>query len=77
MSVESSTEELLQRYNSLISKYVDLAKDLAPKLEKFGKYREELQFITAQFQERGFDPQVPDSLTKMIEEELKNRATDK
>jgi len=73
MSLESSTEELLQRYNSLISKYVELAKELAPKLEKFGKYREELQFITTQFQERGFDPQISDGLIKMVEDELKNR----
>jgi hypothetical protein len=70
---QTTIEELLHRYNSLIGKYVELAKELAPKLEQFGKYREELQYISIEFKKRGFDPQIPESLSIMLEEELKSR----
>jgi len=71
--IEDNIEDLINRYNSLIVTYVDLARELAPKLEKFGKYREELQYITMEFEKRGFDPKVPESLTALLEEELKSR----
>jgi hypothetical protein len=75
MSVFDSvdTADLLNRYNSLIEKYVKIAKEIAPQLEKFGKYRQELQEITVEFINRGVTPQDPDSLIKVMQEELEKR----
>jgi hypothetical protein len=75
MSVFDSvdTADLLNRYNSLIEKYVKIAKEIAPQLEKFGKYRQELQEITVELINRGVTPQDPDSLIKVMQEELEKR----
>jgi hypothetical protein len=62
--------ELLDRYNDLLVRYVSLAKDLSPQLEKFGKYRKELQLISVEFVRRGFKPDEPESLVKLVESEL-------
>ena len=62
--------ELLDRYNNLLHSYVNLAKDLAPQLEKFGKYRKELQIISVEFARRGYKPEESESLTKLVESEL-------
>ncbi len=67
------TVDLLDRYRDLIEKYVKIAQELAPKLEKFGKYRQELQLITTEFVSRGVATQDPESLVKIVEEELKKR----
>lgn len=67
------TVDLLDRYKDLIEKYVKIAQELAPKLEKFGKYRQELQQITVEFISRGITTQDPESLVKVVEEELKKR----
>lgn len=65
--------ELVERYNYLIQVYVPLAAEIAPKLEKFGKIRQELQIISAEFVKRGYKVDESESLKKMIEEELKKR----
>ncbi len=67
------TVDLLDRYTNLIEKYVIIAQELAPKLEKFGKYRQELQEITVEFLARGVTPEDPEKLVKMVEEDLKKR----
>lgn len=67
------TVDLLDRYRDLIEKYVKIAQELAPKLEKFGKYRQELQQITIEFVSRGISAQDPESLVKVVEEELRKR----
>lgn len=69
------TSDLLYRYNSLIVKYVELAKLLAPQLETFGKYRNELQQITVEFVNRGITPDQPDSLVQLINKEIESRNT--
>ena len=66
-------DNLVVRYNQLIDKYIPLTVELATKLEKFGKIKQELQIISAEFVRRGFDPKTPDSLLKIIEQELQNR----
>lgn len=67
------TIDLIDRYKDLIEKYVKIAQELAPKLEKFGKYRQELQSITVEFVNRGITAQDPESLIRVVEEELKKR----
>lgn len=65
--------ELTERYNFLIQKYVDLAVELAPKLEKFGKHKRELQLLSVEFVERGVDVKDPGSLTNLVADELRKR----
>ena len=69
----TDTLELLDRYNNLIKKYVELSIELAPKIEKFGKYRNELQILSTEFVRRGFKVDEPESLKKLLEEEIKKR----
>ena len=69
----SDNMELLQRYNYLISKYVELARDLAPKLDSFGKIRQELQAITIEFVSRDIVPENSETLVSVIEKELQER----
>jgi hypothetical protein len=69
----ADTQELLARYGDLMEKYVKLAKELAPKLEKFGKYRQELQGITVELLNRNITPQDSKELTETIQEELQQR----
>lgn len=71
--MDTPIEELLYRFNSIIPKYIELAKDLAEKLEQFGKYKNELQALVVEFDKRGFDPQVPESLLSLLEKEIKQR----
>jgi hypothetical protein len=66
--------ELKDRYNWLVQEYVKLATELAPKLEQFGRYRKELQFITAEFVRRGVNVDDPESLKKLIESEIEKRS---
>jgi len=70
---DTDTSELKDRYNYLIDKYVDLASDLAKKIDKFGKYRRELQLITSEFVERGVDVEGTDSLVEGIAKEIEER----
>jgi hypothetical protein len=69
----TDTLELVDRYNNLIKKYVELSVELAPKIEKFGKYRNELQILSAEFVRRGFKVDEPEGLKKLLEEEIKKR----
>ena len=69
----TDTLELVDRYNNLIKKYVELSIELAPKIEKFGKYRNELQILSMEFVRRGFKVDEPESLKKLLEEEIKKR----
>ena len=74
MSIESAdTFELVDRYNYLIQEYVKLAGELVPKMEKFGKYRQELQALTVEFVRRGVNVSDPEPLKKLVEEELQKR----
>lgn len=65
----ADTLELLDRVNYLLSRYVPLAADLAPKLEEFGRYRKELQAIVVELNERGVTPEEPDGLRELLEAE--------
>jgi hypothetical protein len=67
------TSEMIGRYTSLVEKYVALATELAPKLEKFGKFREELQHITMELVARGVELKDPESLVALISSELEKR----
>ena len=69
----TDTLELVDRYNNLIKKYVELSIELAPKIEKFGKYRNELQILSMEFVRRGFKVDEPESLKTLLEEEIKKR----
>jgi len=65
--------ELVDRYSFLIKEYGQLALQIAPQLDKFGKYKQELELITAEFVKRNFVPSEPTDLRKFIEEELQKR----
>lgn len=65
--------ELLERFNFLIQQYVPLAAELAPKFEKFGKYRKELQAICVELKNRGIVPEEPEHLKQTLEDLLKTR----
>ena len=67
--------ELKDRYDWLVQKYVALAVELAPKFEEFGRYRKELQLLTVEFVDRGYENKDPHSLTKLVEEEIQKRET--
>lgn len=69
--------ELVDRYNYLIQEYAKLSIELATKMEKFGKYKNELEIITAEFIKRGYNHKDPDHLVKMVEEEIKKREQNK
>jgi len=70
---DADISELECRYNYVVKEYVHLAVDLAPKLEKFGKYRKELQLLTAEFIDRGVRVDDSNSLTQLIEKEIQKR----
>ena len=74
MSIEDAdTLELVDRYNYLIKKYGELALELVPMLDKFGKYKKELQLLTVEFVNRGVNTKDPESLTKLVKDELEKR----
>lgn len=70
---EVDTLELVDRYNSLIKKYAELALEIAPKLEKFGKYKQELELLSVEFVQRGVQIQDPEGLKRLVEQELEKR----
>lgn len=65
--------ELEERYKFLLQKYAELATELASKMDKFGKYRQELLVLTNEFSRRGVKIDDPEGLKKFIEEELLKR----
>lgn len=65
--------ELNDRYTFLIKEYTKLAIEIAPLLDRFGKYKKELELITVEFVKRGFNPKNPEGLEKMIQDELDKR----
>lgn len=67
---DTDTLELLDRFDYLVRKYVPLAAELAPKIEKFGKYRRELQLIVVELQERGVQPKDHEDLKALIKNAL-------
>lgn len=67
------TSEMFARYATLVEKYVALATELAPKIERFGKFREELQQITMELVARGVEIKDPENLVKLINSELEKR----
>lgn len=69
--------DLVDRYTYLSKKYGDLALDLAPKLEQFGKYRKELQFILEQMKKKGLDPQDSEKIKELLEQELQKMSASK
>lgn len=71
------TSEILTRYANLIQKYTLLAQELAPKIEKFGKYRQELQQITIELVDRNIKIEDPQALHDMIESEMQKRDIEK
>ena len=80
MTLENSDIlELIDRYTYLVSKYSELALDLVPKLEKLGKYRQELQLLTVEFSRRNIPIQEyergTDALKGIMEKELSKRNT--
>lgn len=74
MSVKNfDTYQLLDRFDSLVGEYVPLAAELASKIEKFGKYRKELQLIVAELSDRGINPETPEDLSRLLETVLEER----
>jgi len=74
MSLESADIlELMDRYNYLALEYVKLAGELVAPLEKFGKYKQELQALVVEFDRRGVKPNDPEPLKQMVTEELIKR----
>jgi hypothetical protein len=67
------TNDLLYRYHSIVVKYVDVTKELSDKLDKFGKYRNELQSITVELVRRNIKLEDPIELVKIIEDALIER----
>jgi hypothetical protein len=65
--------ELTDRYNFIVNEYVQLAVKLAPLLEKFGKYKKELEALTVEFVRRGVTAENPKGLASLIQEELDKR----
>jgi hypothetical protein len=70
---EADILELKGRYYSLLQKYVDLSIELAPKLDKFGRYRKELQLLTVEFANRGVTMEDPVELVKQMKDEAEKR----
>ena len=68
--------DLVQRYEQLIKVYVPLAAEVGEKLDKFGKIRQELQVIAAEFARRKYTPEEPEKLVKMIQDALGSRPTE-
>jgi hypothetical protein len=66
--------ELVDRYNYLIKQYVELSVEVAAKLDKFGKYRNELQILSTEFVRRGFKIEDPESLNALVASELAKRS---
>lgn len=75
MIEDTDTLELLDRFDFLVQKYVPLAAQLAPLLQKFGKYRQELQQIAVELQKRGVEPKDHNELIEIIDS-LQNQKTD-
>ena len=67
------TSELLERYGDLMSKYVKIAKELAPRLESFGKLRQELQAITLELASRNAVPEDSKDLVDDVKKEIDKR----
>jgi len=72
---DTDTLELLDRFDYLVQRYVPLAAEIAPKIEKFGKYRRELQLIVVELQDRGVEPKDHEDLKSMIEGALVAKET--
>jgi hypothetical protein len=70
---DADTFELTDRYNYLVQEYVKLSVELAGKLEKFGKYKKELEMLTVEFVRRGVDVKDSEPLTNLIKDELEKR----
>ena len=68
--------ELTDRYNYLIQQYAKLSIELADKLEKFGKYKKELETLTVEFGRRGASVEDPEPLKKLVEQEISKRGYD-
>ena len=65
--------ELADRYAVISKKYGELAIELAEKLEQFGRYRKELEFIVAEFINRGAKLDDLESVKELLEKELTKR----
>jgi hypothetical protein len=65
--------EILDRYNFVAENYVKLAIELAPMLEKFGKYKKELELLTVEFVEREVVIKDRDDLEDLIKKEIEKR----
>lgn len=63
---DTDTYELLDRFDYLLSQYVPLSSELADKLDKFGKFRNELQLIVVELQERGVAVNEPEALQQLV-----------
>jgi hypothetical protein len=74
MSFENvDTSELVDRYDFLIKKYAELALELVPLLDKFGKHKKELQLLTVEFVNRGVDVKDPEKLSMLVMEEMNKK----
>lgn len=64
--------ELKDRYNYLVERYILLAKELAPKLEEFGRCKKEIEFINEQFAKKSQELVDSEKLMEKYEEDLKS-----
>jgi hypothetical protein len=64
--------ELQDRYNQLVEKSVILSKEIAAKLEEFGRHRKEIIYIREQFEKQGKAIKESEDLVEKHEGELKS-----
>lgn len=64
------TLELKDRYNKLVSEYLDLCEKLHPFMQKFGVVRKELAMITQEFEKRNINVELSESEEKTVKELL-------
>ena len=70
MITDTDLLELTDRYSTIVSRYGELAIEIAQKLDQFGKYRKELHILREEFAKHGYTPENSQDLVKKIEEEL-------
>lgn len=67
---DSEIQELHARYIFVLNKYVNMLPDVIATLEKFGKHRKELQFLTAELAKYGEVVKDPAELEDKVKAEI-------
>ena len=72
MSSEFDRLEMQDRYNYLIEKSVELSKEIAAKLEEFGRHRKEIIYIIEQFVNNNANLQEPARVVEKHQKDLES-----